>query len=350
MKALVCLRFLLAGFLFACCQPQLVGPKAHKLFHLDIKGSQIPVLVRGNTESGVFILNIEGGPGSSSLDGAYANVLKWKEDIEPHYAAVYYDQRGMGNAQGKVNTEDFTLAQFVEDLHVVISFIRHQYENPKIFLVGNSWGGFLGTQYLLSKDYQTLISGWISLTGAITYDFDERWQYRRQFLKELAEKRLAQQDNTDKWKEVIDWLSENPIIRDSIQKVQIRAYWEGEIPEKGGESIAFDDLMSALFASPLNLHAYLLADNNLVGDRLFEDVEGLSLLKELNKVSIPALYISGQYDTNITPQIATEALPILGTPDSLKSHIIIPDGTHDTPYEYPEMVNPLILAFIKSTL
>ena len=344
------LRFMLAVFLFACCQPQLVGPKIHKLFHLDINGAQIPVMIRGNTEARIFILHIEGGPGSSSLDGAYANVLKWKEQIEPSYAAVYYDQRGMGNAQGMINPEDFTLAQFVEDLHTVVSFIRHQYENPKIYLVGNSWGGFLGAKYLLTGDYQTSISGWISLTGAITYDFDERWQYRRQFLHDLAEQRLIQQDNTVKWTEVLAWISENPVIRDSAQKAQIRAFWEGEIPEKGGESIAFDDLMGALFASPLNLHAYLLANNNLVGDKLFEDVAGISLLKELDKISIPSLYISGQYDTNITPQIATDALPLLGTPDSLKSHTIIPNGTHDTPYEYPEIMNQHILAFIKSTL
>ena len=325
----------------------LIRCKKEDVYHLKTDDTYLPILVSGNTDSNIFLLHIEGGPGSSSFDGAYANVLKWKQDLEQDFGTVYYDQRGMGNASGTVDVKDFSLSRFVDDLDLVVQFIYQQYPYAKIFLVGNSWGGFLGTAYLLATERQQKIQGWISITGAITYDFDERWQYRRRFTQELATTRIARNDKPAKWNEVLSWLDQNTIIESEDQKNTLRRFWENEIPEKAGEDIDFNDLMNALFLSPLNLHAYLLADNNIVGDKLFQDVEGVSYLDSLVKLTLPCMYISGEYDTNITPQIAEDALLFLGTPIESKSHIIIPNATHDMPYEYPHITNKHIKEFVE---
>lgn len=106
----------------------------------------MPVSVRGNKSSGIFIVFLHGGPGGTALQKIGLPAF---DALEESYATVFWDQRGSGSSQGNSSDKLLTLGQFVEDLDKLIDLISYKYDHPKIFLMGHSWGGCLGTAYLL---------------------------------------------------------------------------------------------------------------------------------------------------------------------------------------------------------
>src|SRR4051812_48419185 len=86
-------------------------------FYLVSKGAQMPVSVRGNKSSGVFILFVHGGPGGTAFQKIGLPAFN---ELEKNYATVFWDQRGSGTSQGNSDDRLLNLHQFVEDLDKVI--------------------------------------------------------------------------------------------------------------------------------------------------------------------------------------------------------------------------------------
>jgi len=117
-------------------------------FHVKIEGTEIPVLVRGNIRSDKLILYINGGPGLTSIDVARADMYNWSAGLEENFAMAYYDQRGCGNAQGNFDESTLTISQYIKDLDAIITVLNAKYKNADIYLMGHSFGGFIGINYL----------------------------------------------------------------------------------------------------------------------------------------------------------------------------------------------------------
>lgn len=118
----------------------------------------MPVWVKGNQESDVFILFLHGGPGGSAT---IATLLPAFQSIENRYSIVYWSQRSSGIAQGNALPETFSVEEFAADLDLPVDVISKKYDNPAIFLLGHSWGGALGIAYLSDPSHQRKITGFV---------------------------------------------------------------------------------------------------------------------------------------------------------------------------------------------
>ena len=136
-------------------------------FRVRNGNADMPVYVHGNNSEYIYIIFIHGGPG----DSGYANRAgKAATELENKYVMVYWDQRGQGMSEGKYDSEDITIDIMAEDLHALILVLKSKYgDDCNFFLLGHSWGGTLGTAYLLKNDYQNEITGWIEVDGS--HDF-----------------------------------------------------------------------------------------------------------------------------------------------------------------------------------
>ena len=81
------------------------------------EGADMPVMVRGNLDSGVFVIFNHGGPGSSAIFQASERFFA---ELERDYAVVLWDQRASGLAQGDARAESFTLDNFVADADLLV--------------------------------------------------------------------------------------------------------------------------------------------------------------------------------------------------------------------------------------
>ena len=152
-------------------------------FYVENKGALMPVLVRGNTASDNYLVFLHGGPGGTSFEYEW---MKAFQELESLYRIVYWDQRGSGNAQGNPPADTMNVDQFVEDTDMVIDTIRQKYGISKVFLMGHSWGGGLGTAYLLDTNCATKVKGWIEVDG--TYNLvmgdclSSQWLYQKHLI------------------------------------------------------------------------------------------------------------------------------------------------------------------------
>ena len=155
MKNLILSAIVLA-LLFTSCEKENFYKGDH--FFVENTGAIMPVYIKGNFESRIFILFVHGGPrGNASL----SSFLPVSKELEKDYAFAYWDQRGSGLSQGNPDASTFTVDQFVEDLDLVIDAIKLRHNNPKIVIFGPSWGGALASAYLSTENHQHKVAGFI---------------------------------------------------------------------------------------------------------------------------------------------------------------------------------------------
>jgi proline iminopeptidase len=68
--------------------------------------------------------------------------------LENHFVVVYWTQRGAGRSfHADIDPNSMTLQQFVADLDQLVGHLQAQLHQPKVALVGHSWGTNIGVTY-----------------------------------------------------------------------------------------------------------------------------------------------------------------------------------------------------------
>ncbi|MFP2927390.1 alpha/beta fold hydrolase [Pyxidicoccus sp. 3LG] len=126
------------------------------------------------------LLVLHGGPGRPIANAAaFLDTLPVGAPLRAHYDIVFFDQRGAGAsllpeekdaAYVKRHAQRYTTQQYVEDVEAlrVALFGRER----KVTVLGSSWGGFLGLEYVLRhpEAVEAVMLGSFESTGRSTGD------------------------------------------------------------------------------------------------------------------------------------------------------------------------------------
>lgn len=341
MKSIILLS-LLCLIAFQSCEQERLSD----ITYIRHKGVDMPVVVQGNINSGVFILYLHGGPGGTTFLDIHN---KFFAATEAEYAMVYFDQRGSGNSQGKSDESLFTLAQFVEDVDVILQYIEHAYSPTHIFLLGHSWGGTLGSAYLLEGENQSKIAGWIEVDGGHNLG-QHAYELSRDFLLERVSEKL--EDSTLSKKEQKDWEAlaayydhiENwrepkVIIQHSKNLNKVDGYFYKPENREGLVSL------KRILFSETNFLALLAQNKNAIEEM---DIWHLDLTSRLHKIQIPTLLLWGRYDGILPVDLAEEARNAMQLPD--ENFYIFEESSHSPHYEQTDLFNEKLLSFIQQNL
>jgi pimeloyl-ACP methyl ester carboxylesterase len=110
---------------------------------VTIGGIQQWISIRGEDRNNPVILFLHGGPGDVTSLWAYAGFRTWLRQ----FTVVQWDQRGAGRTLGKNGTSigpTMTVDRMVKDGIELSELLRATLKQPKIILVGHSWGSVLG--------------------------------------------------------------------------------------------------------------------------------------------------------------------------------------------------------------
>ncbi|HEV7665876.1 MAG TPA: alpha/beta fold hydrolase, partial [Chloroflexota bacterium] len=99
------------------------------------------VVIRGNNTANPVLLFLSGGPGGSELPMVRHNLAP----LESHFTIVVWEQRGAGKSYAAGPVENITAAQLESDAHELTLLLEQRFNQPKIYLLGSSWGTILGT-------------------------------------------------------------------------------------------------------------------------------------------------------------------------------------------------------------
>ena len=97
------------------------------------------VSIRGRHRRNPILLFLHGGPGTVFSGVAYSFQGPWEE----YFTVVHWDQRGSGRSRKRAD-QPIGLETLVSDAIALIDALREELGHDKVFLLGHSWGGFLG--------------------------------------------------------------------------------------------------------------------------------------------------------------------------------------------------------------
>ncbi|MDR0387748.1 MAG: alpha/beta hydrolase [Treponema sp.] len=306
-------------------------------FYLESKGAIMPVWVNGNKSSNIFILYLHGGPGQSAMgEKPMSGIPKLEQD----YAVVYWDQRGSGISQGNVRPETLTIEQCVEDLWKLVHLIRYKYDNPSLFLMGNSWGGTLGMVYLLDPANQQYVSGWIDIDGE--HNWENSIKLSAQWVQDRAMEKIMEGENAGRWQEELAWYANTTPSWDSgfVERHYENLYDLNGITYNFSLTINYLDYLNTpmTFSYPMN--------NNYI-DKNFSLPTTLNLRPEMHKITVPTLILWGRHDGILPVEMAQTAFDSLGTNDNAKYKYIFENSAHTPHIEEQDAFVEKVRIFIK---
>lgn len=305
------------------------------------KNADMPAYIHGNGSEKVFLIILHGGPGG---DGLQYRLNTIKSELESNYAVVYFDQRGSGNSQGNYAAKDVSIDLMAEDVLALAKVIKAKYgDDSRLFLMGHSWGGLLGTATLL-KDQQDF-SGWIFMDGV--HDPKGAYAQYKVVLKAKAEEQIALGHSVDYWQDVIDLVEE---VGDDFS---LSDYYKLNSKSILAEERLIDDnVINAIQADfgdqfVLNNTIKLLWNKIKIGDIMDvqNDIWGtLSYTNRLHEITIPSLVLWGKHDVVTPLEIGQQAFDLLGSADK---EIFIFERSAHSPFVYePNLFADQVIGFI----
>lgn len=317
------LSILVIAFCLTSCKKETVqlNQNTNEVFWLSNAGADMPVWVKGNTASHVMILFLHGGPG----DGSYQFVDFQTNQLWKNYSFAYWDQRDAGSAAGNSNYSNLNLAQMIEDLQKLVTVIHYRYgNNMEIFLMGHSFGGLLGSGYLVQNNNQANIKAWIEVDGAHDYPLADKLE--RRMLIDTGNSEIQKGHYVSEWKNIVSYCRKHP-VRSSVtigRKTDVFAA-EAEDYVNINHTKTGVDLFSV--SSPVTLGTNLFKlYYTAAGNKFLQEIITASYTDQLNKITIPSLLIWGQYDFTVPVGCGYDALARLSS--SYKKIVLMPHSGH----------------------
>lgn len=331
----------------SCEEEKLFADNARHHFYVRNNKCDLAVSVQGKTNSKTFIVFIHGGPEVGAI--AESDDSEFWNKLEEQYAIVYYDQRGMGMSNGNFDELTLTVEQSVNDLDKIILVLKDRYgEDISVFLLGGSWGGYLGTAYITTSDYQNKIKGWIEIGGAHNMKLIQ--SQNPQLIKQTASQQINKNKSVRKWEALLsfaDVYDTTDIGFDNWLILNQKYAQIVELLEKDGELKLRKTKIN--IPGEINIVSLWANDNvNKTGLKLLKKYYNTSLSARLKIVTIPCRFFWGEYDFAVSPALAFDAYTNISTPPKNKEVKIFKNAEHTILLTKPYELLHEIEAFVES--
>ena len=110
---------------------------------VEVNGVTQGMFIRGRDHSAPVLLWVHGGPGMPD----YFLLERYPTGLEELFTVVWWDQRGAGLSYAPgIPPATMTVEQFISDTLAVSDHLRGRFGQDRIYLLGHSWGSFIGIQ------------------------------------------------------------------------------------------------------------------------------------------------------------------------------------------------------------
>jgi pimeloyl-ACP methyl ester carboxylesterase len=164
-------------------QGKVVPGSIASLEMVDIGGTPQCILVRGQSIRNPAILFLHGGPGMPSMYLAH----RFQRPLERDFVVVQWDRRGAGKTYRKdTPPELMSVTQEVADTVEVVDLIRSRFGNSKVYLVGHSYGTYLGM--IVAQRFPGLFHAYVGI-GQLAYSEKRNREVQDHWIRDQARAR-----------------------------------------------------------------------------------------------------------------------------------------------------------------
>ena len=171
-------RFPFFLFLIFCCREALAKPSVDTAYAVPVGGIRQWISIKGKDTADALLLWLHGGPGESEME--FSN--KFSDQLNRHFMIVQWDQRESGKTADLNHSKNLSLAQMNQDVQELTSYLLQRFHKKKLFIAGNSWGGYLALQ--AANNYPEKIEACILVSPSIYFHESEEMSVR--YVKEEA--------------------------------------------------------------------------------------------------------------------------------------------------------------------
>lgn len=140
--------------------------------YVDINGIKQGMFLHGAKVENPVLLFLHGGPGSPEV----AFTDKYPTGLEKLFTVCWWEQRGSGMSySSKIKKEEMTIDNMISDTIEVANYLRKRFNKEKIYVMGHSWGSFLGM--LTVQQAPEIFHGYIGVGQVAKQDESERLAY-----------------------------------------------------------------------------------------------------------------------------------------------------------------------------
>ena len=292
-------------------------------------------IIRGADTSKPVILFLHGGPGSPETPIMRA----MNPTIEKDFVMVYWEQRGAGKSySNRIPPETMNLEQFISDAQEVSDYLIKRFGKEKIFIMGHSWGSFLGI--LTAYQHPELYHAYFGVGQSCKQYEGEKVSF--DWVKEQAS--LLNDKKGMKRLSKITFPSKNADSDEFIKFVM----QERKYVNKYGGAIHGESSILSLLKFILNADEYSFSDkrNYMRGSKfsishLFSTQIQTDLSQEIDSMQVPVYIFQGKYDYQCPTLTAKKFYDQLKAPD--KDFFIFENSAHNLNIEEPEKFNAIVL-------
>lgn len=253
------------------------------LEQITLGGSPQWVLIRGANRNNPLLLFLHGGPGMPMMYLSH----DFQRELEQNFVVVQWDRRGAGKSfAAGLSGPDMTVSREIEDTIELIEHLRSRFHQEKIYLVGFSYGSYLGI--LVAQRAPELLHAYVGI-GQMACSNQESRALQDAWIREEA---TRSGDNA-----ALDELNgRKPLDREK---------WLF----KYGAEIHFAHNWLPLLWSGLRSPEYTFQDVfnvkkgvDFTAGKLRYDVINGSILENVSALQIPMYFFTGRFDyTDPTP-------------------------------------------------
>src|SRR4029453_9924284 len=150
------------------------------LEQITLGGSPQWVLIRGANRNNPLLLFLHGGPGMPTMYLAH----DFKRELEKDFVVVQWDRRGAGKSFAVgLSGPELSVSREIEDTLQLINQLRSRFHQKKVYLVGFSYGSYLGI--LVAKRAPEVLHAYVGI-GQLACSDDENRTIQDSWIREQA--------------------------------------------------------------------------------------------------------------------------------------------------------------------
>ncbi|MBU3091054.1 alpha/beta hydrolase [Clostridium sp. CF011] len=112
-----------------------------EIARVEIGGLEQGMIIKGKKDTNPVLLFLHGGPGNPE----YVLAKEYNINLEDYFTVCWWEQRGSGMSySSSIEKGSITLDQMIFDTVEVTNYLRERFGKEKIYIMGHSWGSFLG--------------------------------------------------------------------------------------------------------------------------------------------------------------------------------------------------------------
>lgn len=124
-----------------------------KTLDIPLNGYAVKADIYEGSENGVVLLSLIGRTSRRTKQRYYDFLPRLTKELG--ITSVIFDYTGHGDSPFDI--EELSAAQHFLEVITVFDWIKEQYPNRKVFVIGSSYGGFLATQLTKYREFDVLI-------------------------------------------------------------------------------------------------------------------------------------------------------------------------------------------------